>query len=57
MDDRHVVQNFETGALECLHCGNSYTMALPCNLSVWLAAVREYIRQHKRCRKEEARSG
>jgi len=43
--------------VHCLHCRDKYTMNLPCLLSVWLAAMKEFCRAHSRCKpKPKAKS-
>lgn len=51
---KHVVLG-EDGRFVCKHCGESYLMALPVDLSVWLAAIEAFAKQHSRCtpRKDE----
>ena len=36
--------------VHCLHCGQKYAMNLPCIVSVWVAAMKEFSKVHRNCR-------
>lgn len=39
--------------LVCLHCGDVYTIALPCSIPVWSAAVQAFGKEHQDCEAPE----
>jgi hypothetical protein len=48
----HVVCRDNGATALCLHCGKKFTLVLPCVLSVWVAAMREFCRVHRNCKKD-----
>lgn len=50
----HVVMAGDAGnTFHCLHCNQRYTMNLPCNIDVFVAASRAFIALHASCLKPE----
>ena len=49
----HVVA-IQGGAFRCLHCGREQLMALPCDMDIYLAAMRVFLEKHEGCEKPEA---
>ena len=50
--DAHLVCRDNGATVLCLHCGQKFTLVLPCQLSVWCAAMNEFCRTHRNCKKE-----
>lgn len=38
----------------CTHCGDEYVMNMPCSLTVYSAAARAYLQDHRRCKARPA---
>lgn len=49
--DHVVVDTNDDGAFKCLNCGARYLMNVPCPLSVYAVAAREFAHIHKDCKK------
>jgi len=49
----HVVISNEQGGhlLRCLHCDDTYLVNLPINLDMFLAMMKVYVRNHRRCKR------
>lgn len=47
----HVIIN--NGKFLCLRCKGSYEQALPCEVSIWLAAAKAFIKLHSGCNDNE----
>jgi hypothetical protein len=53
----HVVAENDGATAHCLNCGKKFTLGLPAPLSVWVVAMKEFCKIHKRCEpKAEQRS-
>lgn len=39
----------EMGRCLCTRCGEEYTIALPCRISVFAAAARAFVKEHSGC--------
>ena len=39
----------EMGRCLCTRCGEEYTIALPCRISVFVAAARAFVKEHSAC--------
>lgn len=39
----------EMGRCLCMRCGEEYAIALPCRISVFVAAMRAFIKEHSAC--------
>jgi hypothetical protein len=51
----HVVHEDEGATAHCLNCDGKFTLVLPCVLSVWCAAMKEFCRVHRNCKKRAAK--
>ena len=49
----HVVYDMERQALSCQHCGASYKMTLPAPINMVAAMMKEYVKAHRNCTKEQ----
>jgi hypothetical protein len=45
----HVVSEDNGATAHCLHCDAKFTLTLPCIVSVWAAAMKEFCRVHAQC--------
>lgn len=50
----HVRINMGTGEMFCERCGDRYTINLPANLDLVIAAARSYGKTHDRCKPQVA---
>ena len=48
-DLQHVVMQNNGRTALCLRCERSFTMSLPCPLSIWVAAMKEFCKLHAKC--------
>ena len=49
-DDSHIVINgFEGGRLECLHCGDTYSPTMPCSMGIYGAILSAWSKDHESC--------
>lgn len=51
MKTEHVFFRVLDGALFCSHCGAEYMMALPCPITLLVAAGKAFQKLHKGCNK------
>ncbi len=53
----HVVFDNRGNAAEpvglCLHCGETYPIHLPCSLGMFAAICKEFVSEHRHCKKKE----
>jgi len=51
-----IISNRENAA-KCLRCGAISPFGLPCSVSMWVAAMKEFVKIHKRCRAAKQERG